>query len=119
MEHGIRCLSVAALFTTILLPAMAAAQAPPRANPPIAPKSELFDPNGCGNNRGTVGEGGEVQTKKPYGRDLSEQLAQSNGVICPPPQIDHAIRAPTPPGGAMQVIPPPGSPGGNRNIQPK
>ena len=51
-------------------------------------------------------------------QSLSDKLAQSNGVICPP-NVDPAIKAPTPNAGKMPVIPPPGSPGGNPNIQPK
>jgi len=52
------------------------------------------------------------------GGTLSRQLSQSNGVICPP-QIDPSIKKPTPNGGTMPVIPPPGTPGGNPNVQPK
>ncbi len=52
------------------------------------------------------------------GQNLSEKLAQSNGVICPP-NVDPAIKAPTPNAGKMPVIPPPGRPGGNPNVQPK
>jgi len=50
--------------------------------------------------------------------DLSNKLSQSNGVICPP-DVDQGMKAPTPNTGKMPVIPPPGSPGGNPNIQPK
>jgi hypothetical protein len=50
--------------------------------------------------------------------DLSNKLSQSNGVICPP-DVDQGMRAPTPNTGKMPIIPPPGSPGGDRNIQPK
>ncbi len=104
----------------LLTPTVSAAQAPPASNPPIVPKSQQLDPDTCGNsNRATVGQGGEVQTKKPGGRNLSDQLAQSNGVICPPRLIDPALKAPTPHEGSMPVIPPPGSPGGNPNVQPK
>jgi hypothetical protein len=102
-----------------LLPSLAAAQAPPKPDQPIAPKSERLDPNACNQGRATVGEGGELKIKKADGRDLSDRLAQSGGVICPPSQVDPAIKAPTPQGGSMPVIPPPGSPGGNPNIQPK
>jgi hypothetical protein len=49
---------------------------------------------------------------------LSQKLGQTNGVICPP-EVDPAIKAPTPNSGTMPVIPPPGSPGGNPNVQPK
>lgn len=49
---------------------------------------------------------------------LSEKLGQSGGVICPP-EVDPGMKAPTPEGGKTPVIPPPGSPGGNPNVQPK
>jgi len=110
---------LSALVAVILTPALAAAQAPPKTDQPIAPKSEQLDPNACSQGRATVGEGGELKTNKNDGRNLSDRLAQSGGVICPPSQVDPAIKAPTPQGGVMPVIPPPGSPGGNPNIQPK
>ena len=50
--------------------------------------------------------------------DLIE-LAKSNGVLCPPSGVDPEIHAPTPDAGNTPVIPPPGSPGGNQNLQPK
>jgi hypothetical protein len=50
--------------------------------------------------------------------DLSNKLSQSNSVICPP-DLDQGMKAPTPNTGKMPVIPPPGSPGGDQNIQPK
>jgi hypothetical protein len=49
---------------------------------------------------------------------LSERLDQTKGVICPP-DVDPAIKAPTPNAGKTPVIPPPGSPGGDPNVQPK
>ncbi len=55
------------LAAVILTPALAAAQSPPKVNPPIAPKSEQLDPNACGQNRATVGEGGELNTQKAGG----------------------------------------------------
>ncbi|HZL40044.1 MAG TPA: hypothetical protein VFC45_07155 [Pseudolabrys sp.] len=116
---NIRILSLAAFVAAVLTPALAAAQAPPKAEPPVASKTEQLDPNACGSDRATIGQGGEIDTKKADGRNLSDRLASSGGVICPPSQVDPAIKAPTPPGGSMQVIPPPGSPGGNPNIQPK
>jgi hypothetical protein len=51
--------------------------------------------------------------------NLSDQLAQSNGVICPPAGVDPKMAAPPRQGGATPVIPPPGSPGGDPNIVPK
>ena len=52
------------------------------------------------------------------GQTLSDKLSQTNGVICPP-DVDPAIKAPTPNAGKMLVIPPPGSPGGDPTVQPK
>jgi hypothetical protein len=51
--------------------------------------------------------------------DLSDQLAQSNGVICPPSGVDPKMAAPPPRGGTTPVIPPPGAPGGDPNTIPK
>ncbi len=49
---------------------------------------------------------------------LGEKLNQANGVICPP-DVDPAMKAPTPKGSDPSVIAPPGSPGGAQNVQPK
>jgi hypothetical protein len=119
MNRNIRIVGMSALAAAVFVPALAAAQAPPKPDQPIAPKSDQLDPNACSQGRATVGQGGDIKTNKADGRNLSDQLAQSGGVICPPSQVDPAIKAPTPPGGSMPVIPPPGSPGGNPNIQPK
>ncbi len=50
---------------------------------------------------------------------LSDKLAQSDGVLCPPAGVDPEIRAPTPDVGRTPVIPPPGSPGGDPTVRPK
>jgi hypothetical protein len=52
------------------------------------------------------------------GTNLSDKLAQSDGVLCPP-SVDPGIKAPTPEVGRMPVIPPPGSPGGDPSVRPK
>ncbi|MEP7031398.1 MAG: hypothetical protein ABI830_10740 [Pseudolabrys sp.] len=118
---NIRLLSLVAL--AMLSPALAAAQAPPVQQIPLAPKTEQLDPKACAQNgndtHATVGQGGGMDMQKPASRSLSDQLARSDGVICPPAHVDPEIKAPTPPGGAMPVIPPPGSPGGDQNIRPK
>lgn len=49
---------------------------------------------------------------------LSEKLDQTKGVICPP-DVDPAMKAPTPKTGDTPVIAPPGSSGGDPNVQPK
>ncbi len=66
-----------------------------------------------------MGQGGDVVVQKPDDQTLSSKLADSGGVICPPRHVDPEIAAPTPPAGPMPVIPPPGSPGGNPQVQPK
>jgi quercetin dioxygenase-like cupin family protein len=50
--------------------------------------------------------------------DAERKLDQGSGVICPP-NVDPGIKAPTPETGKMPVIPPPGSSGGDPNVQPK
>jgi hypothetical protein len=105
-----------------LLPALAVAQAPPQTKVPVAPKAQQVDPNACAHSdtQTTVGKGGEgVDAQHDGTGNLSDKLAKSGGVICPPEHIDPEIKQPTPPGGAMPVIPPPGSPGGDPSIQPK
>jgi len=109
------------LAVTLALPMAALAQAPPVTNPPVQPKPEHGKVNPCTDTRATVGKGGDVDTKSkpPQDKTLSQKLAQSNGVICPPPTVDPGIRKPAPPGGPMPVIPPPGAPGGDPDVQPK
>jgi hypothetical protein len=107
----------------LLMPSMVAAQAPPPSKAPVAPKVDRLEPNACAHSDtlSTVGKGGEAPIHRPDGKDdLSEKLARSGGVICPPEHVDPEMKQPTPPtGGAMPVIPPPGSPGGDRSVQPK
>jgi len=50
---------------------------------------------------------------------LSDKLAQSKGVICPPAGVDREMQVAPPSGGRLKVIPPPGTPGGDPNVQPK
>ena len=63
---------------------------------------------------------GERSPRAPSttGESLSDKLARTDGVLCPP-NIDPAIRAPTPDVGKTPVIPPPGSPGGDPTVRPK
>ena len=119
MDRDLRVLSVTALAGAILTSALATAQAPPKAETPLAPKSEKLDTNKCAHDLDTIGDSGAFDNKKPDRHNLSDQLARSGGVICPPSQVDPAIKAPTPPGGSMPVIPPPGSPGRDPKVQPK
>ena len=82
---------------------------PPAQSPtdcaPASPNGSTVAPEGS-----TVGRSNEP---------LGDKLARSNGVLCPPSNIDPEMRAPAPDAGTTPVIPPPGSPGGNPNVQPK
>ncbi len=60
----------------------------------------------------TIGRG------KPS-ESLSDKLSESKGVICPPAGVDPDMEVKPPAGGELKVIPPPGGPGGNPNVQPK
>ena len=118
--RGIRILEM--VVSAILVTTAAMAQAPPTTKAPVTPKAEQLDPNACAqtDTPSTMGKGAEVdqQTQDAQG-NLSDKLARSGGVICPPKNVDPEIKQPTPPGGVMPVIPPPGTPGGDQSIQPK
>jgi hypothetical protein len=50
---------------------------------------------------------------------LSDKLAESKGVICPPAGVDREMQVKPPAGGELKVIPPPGAPGGDRSVEPR
>jgi hypothetical protein len=62
---------------------------------------------------------GSGETSGSGDSNLSDKLADSHGVICPPADIDQNMQKPAPGGGRMKVIPPPGGPGGDQNTIPK
>ncbi|WP_076861739.1 hypothetical protein [Bradyrhizobium mercantei] len=108
----------------MLAPVAAAAQAPPApATPPAqtAPPAASRTAANCApqqpSHPGVVVP--EGTTTGQAGRPLSDKLARSDGVLCPPAGVDPEMRAPTPQGGNTPVIPPPGSPGGDPSIRPK
>ena len=107
----------------VLLPAVSVAQAPPA---PATPQAQTAPPNpgratNCVPTEPVPHEGTVASRGTTTGRaeTLGEKLARSDGVLCPPPGVDPDMHAPTPKGGAMQVIPPPGSPGGDPSVRPK
>jgi len=103
-----RCAAISAGLL-LLATGVAAAQA---AQPgPARPNSAAQVPCAPGGG-GTVGSG-------ESGPTLSDKLASSNGVICPPSNVDQGMQKPAPGGGRMKVIPPPGGPGGDQNTIPK
>jgi len=111
------------LLSCVLLavPAGAFAQAPPSGATPMQqtapppPQTSAncapMAPKGTTHDDSTVGRGG--------GEQLGDRLAKSDGVLCPPSNVDPAMRAPAPETGKMPVIPPPGSPGGDPTQRPK
>lgn len=92
------------LVLALALPAAAAAQAPPDDKLPVVPHAERGQANPC-ETRSTVGQGTGIDVQRKD-KALSDKLAESNGVICPPPHVDPDMRRPAPGGGAMPVIPP-------------
>ncbi len=84
-----------------------------------APAAPTADAKACApGDQLRAGERGPTAPPSTTGESLSEKLARTDGVICPP-NIDPGIKAPTPDGGRMPVIPPPGSPGGDPSVTPK
>ena len=69
------------------------------------PQQGTLSPNGT-----TTGQNAEP---------LSDKLARSDGVLCPPGGVDTEMHVPTPNAGTTPVIPPPGSSGGDQNVRPK
>jgi hypothetical protein len=123
LSDHLSILRIALLFGAALMPAHSLAQSAqvsplPKAPPEIMSK-EARDPKACAQQDLTVGRDNKPQSADTTDKSFSEQLARSDGVICPPPGVDPDIRAPTPEGGRMPVIPPPGTPGGDPNIRPK
>jgi hypothetical protein len=102
----------------------AAGQAPPAGKPPaeIAPPAAAAGSKDCAPMQSAprqdsiAPEGGTTgQSREPLG----DKLAKSDGVLCPPSEVDPQIRVPTPDTGNTPVIPPPGSPGGDPTVRPK
>jgi hypothetical protein len=102
----------------------AAAQAPPSATTPPLPTATAEVAANCAPStseraRGTLTPETTTGQARQSNEPLSDKLAKSDGVLCPPQGVDPEIRAPTPDAGNTPVIPPPGSPGGNPNVRPK
>jgi hypothetical protein len=97
------------------------AQAPPAPATPMAETAapEPQRPADCSSMKPRGPNASEGTTVGQANEALGDKLAKSNGVLCPPSGVDPEMRAPTPETGNTPVIPPPGSPGGNPNVQPK
>lgn len=53
-----------------------------------------------------LGDTHELEGTETDGSGASEKLARTDGVICPPPDLDADINTPAPGGGRTPVIPP-------------
>lgn len=84
---------------------------------PAPPRPPGIDPQACApGDRLEPGQRNPTVPPGTTGESLSEKLARTDGVICPP-NVDPDIRAPAPGGGRTPVIPPPGS--GDPTVRPK
>jgi hypothetical protein len=99
---------IVAMLASVVLAGGVYAQAPgsdrARPSPDACPPDVKGEPP-------TVGRG--------KSNELSDKLAESKGVICPPAGVDRDMQVAPPGGGKLKVIPPPGSPGGDQSVQPK
>jgi hypothetical protein len=107
----------AAPAALLLLGGAGMAQTTPPAPPAVSPNANCTPDTRQGAQRGPPG--GSQNSTVGSGSNLSDKLAGSNGVICPPPGVDPEMHKPAPGGGRMPVIPPPGTPGGDPNTVPK
>jgi len=105
--------TVVATVSTVFISAAQAQSQRPGTPPPAPPPDQSACPP---DSRGGAPRSNETTGS---GRSLSDRLAESKGVICPPAGVDPGIAAPPVGGGRMPVIPPPGTPGGDPSIQPK
>ena len=99
--------TMAALTAVALSSGLASAQSP-------APDLKACSPG----ERLQQTESGPKAPAATTGENLSDKLARTDGVICPP-DTGSDMRAPTPEAGKTPVIPPPGSPGGDQTVRPK
>lgn len=106
----------------LLCAAWLGAAAPAAAqNVPAPDHPRQVDPKGCAPGERLQEPGNRANGETPKsttGENLSDKLARTEGVLCPP-NVDPDIRQPAPQGGKMPVIPPPGSPGGDQSVRPK
>jgi hypothetical protein len=110
-----RAITVLSVLLAGAMMAPASAQTPPGPDVP-----QKLDPKACSDReRLQPDDTHETQGSAVPRDDPGNKLARPDGVVCPPPDIDPDVQRPAPDGGAMPVIPPPGSPGGDPSVRPK
>ena len=82
------------------------------------PPASTVDPKACAPGERLTHNQMKPDTPVAPGETLSDKLARTDGVLCPP-RTDPDIAEKPPAGGAMKVIPPPGTPGNQPEVQPK
>jgi len=123
------CMRLFSLLTAVCVIAgstLAFAQAPPSPSTPgqsTAPENIARPKNNCSPTEAvpedsTIAPKGTT-TGQGAGPQLTDRLAQSGGVLCPPSDVDPQMRAPTPEGGNTPVIPPPGTRDSDSSMRPK
>jgi len=106
-----KCFSRSLLVVAALLGGMAGALAQSGDQTPRAPLDQ--------SNQATPTTP-ENSVRPDSGKNLTKELAHSDGVIAPPKTNDHAVKQPPDTGNAsMPVVPPPGTPGGRQDVEPK
>ena len=115
-----RIILAALAASLVAIPARAQA---PEPSVPGKEQAPQLDPKAC-RDRDRLQRGDTIENEGSAPRQdetPSDKLARTEGVICPPPELDPNIRAPAPSDGGsnMPVIPPPGSPGGDPSVRPK
>ena len=120
-KHNKALVPVLAGALLLSLGASSQAQSPPTPNTvPPATGNTVRDPKACApSQQVNPSQPGSTTGQAQPSQNLSDKLAQTDGVLCPPAGMDPDIHAPAPDVGTMPVIPPPGSPGGDPNVRPK
>jgi hypothetical protein len=110
-----RVFRVGAALGALLAPSMALAQMPPKPAKPAPP--EVMEPPGENTTPPSDPSTGGAEPTKP----LTKELHEGEGVIEPPRGVDPKIEKKPPEDfeGRTPVIPPPGEPGGQQDVQPK
>ncbi|MCC7251436.1 hypothetical protein [Hyphomicrobium sp.] len=104
-----------AMLGVLALPLAGLAQTPPKPLPPAPP--EVMEPPGENPAPPSDPSTGGAEPKEP----LTKELKEGEGVIEPPRGVDPGIEKKVPEDfeGRTPVIPPPGEPGGQQDVQPK
>jgi hypothetical protein len=83
-----------------------------------AQQKPQIDPKACAPSDRLHSDGTMTKSRETAGESLSDKLARTDGVICPP-DVGPDIRLKAPDTGTTPVIPPPGTPGGDPTVRPK